>query len=73
MEWYLIIFISALLLSFSSIIKKKILFKEHSMQFLTPYLTIFFILCLFLIPKVSLKISAYYLFIIFLKNSPLSL
>lgn len=71
MQWYVLVLISALFLGISEIIKKRILFKEHTMEFLTTHFSIVFVFTLFFIHKVNFAISFNDLFLIFIKSAML--
>lgn len=68
MQWYILVLISALFLGISEIIKKRILVKEHTIEFLTTYFSIIFILTLFFIHKVNFSLSLSEFFLIFIKT-----
>ena len=57
MWWYIIILISALFLGLSDVYRKKVLTKEHTMQFVTAFMTFLFILSLTFVWKVDFSIS----------------
>lgn len=69
MQWYVLVLISALFLGISEIIKKRILSKEHTMEFLTTHFSIVFVLTFFFIHKVDFSIPFNELFIIFIKSA----
>lgn len=71
MEWYILVLMSALFLGISEIIKKRILSKEHTMEFLTTHFSIVFILTLFFIHKVNFDLTLNQLFFIFIKSAML--
>ena len=68
MQWYILVLISALFLGISEIIKKGILSKEHTMEFLTTHFSIVFLFTLFFIHKVDFNLSINELFLIFIKS-----
>jgi len=57
MLWVVFALLSALFLSFADIFKKKVLFKEHAMEFSTVLSIFSFIIVLFLLPFVNFDIS----------------
>lgn len=67
MQWYLLILISVLFMSFANLIKKKILFKEHTIPYLTTICTFLFLFSLSFIHKVNFEISQHELLLIFTK------
>ncbi|MFO8016612.1 MAG: DMT family transporter [Candidatus Woesearchaeota archaeon] len=57
MEWYLLALLSAIIFGVSDVIKKKILSREHTLQFTSTYYLIIFIFLLVLLPRVDFYLS----------------
>ena len=68
MQWYILIIISAILISFSEIIKKKILRYEHSTEFSTTYSLVITLLMVPFISYLDLNLPSFIITLLFVKS-----
>ena len=68
MQWYILIIISAILISFSEIIKKKILRHEHSTEFSTTYSLVITLLMVPFISYLDLNLPRFIIALLFVKS-----
>ena len=68
MQWYILIIISAILISFSEIIKKKILRYEHSTEFSTTYSLVITLLMVPFISYLDLNLPRFIIALLFVKS-----
>src|SRR3989344_3910632 len=68
MQWYILIIISAILISFSEIIKKKILRYEHSTEFSTTYSLVITLLMVPFISYLDLNLPSFIIALLFVKS-----
>ncbi|MCX8147127.1 MAG: EamA family transporter [Candidatus Woesearchaeota archaeon] len=68
MEWYVFVLISALVFGIGNVVRKKALTKEHSMQFITTFQTVYFIAMLLLLPKVNFDSPMFIWAFIYIKS-----
>ncbi|MBD3313880.1 EamA family transporter [Candidatus Woesearchaeota archaeon] len=73
MEWYVLLLISAFIFGVSEIFKKKVLYHEHTLQFMSSYYLMMFVFLLVLLPKVNFHLMPIEWFIIVLKSSLLAI
>lgn len=68
MQWYIFVIISAILISISELMKKKVLYKEHSAEFSTTYSIIITLLMLPFINHLNLDLPNFVLALLFIKS-----
>ena len=68
MQWYVLVIISAILISISELMKKKVLYKEHSTEFSTTYALIIVILMLPFINRLNLNLPNFIISLLVIKS-----
>ncbi|HLC98751.1 MAG TPA: EamA family transporter [Candidatus Nanoarchaeia archaeon] len=73
MEWYILVLVSAFVFGISEVIKKKVLAKEHTLQFTSSFHLVIFAIILVLLPKVEFYLTGFQWFMIAIKSAFLAL
>ncbi|MBU0535679.1 MAG: EamA family transporter [Nanoarchaeota archaeon] len=73
MEWYVLVLMSAFIFGISEVVKKKMLEKHHTMDFITTYFIVSFAFIMVLLPKVNFYQSTEAWALIILKSSLLAI
>lgn len=68
MQWYIFVIVSAILISISELLKKKVLYKEHSTEFSTTYSLIIIILLLPFVNHLNLNFPNFVMVLLIIKS-----